>query len=244
MDGLGAAGGEAPPGPIAPDSLIGQLSAACARDWRAYVKHDFVRKLAAGTLPEASFRHYLVQDYLFLIHFARAYALAVYKSEDVAEMREGAGMLDALLNTEMRLHLDYCARWGLSEEEVAGAPEARATLTYTRFVLEAGHAGDLLDLLVALAPCACGYGEIGARLMADEDTKLEGNPYRPWIEMYGGADFQKVSRGAVAQVDRVAARRIGERPEESGRWPGLVHTFATATRLEADFWQMGLDRSG
>jgi thiaminase (transcriptional activator TenA) len=32
--------------------------------------------LADGSLAEAAFRHYLVQDYLFLTEFARAYALS------------------------------------------------------------------------------------------------------------------------------------------------------------------------
>lgn len=232
-----------PAAPIPPDSLVGKLKAACPQDWRNYAGHAFVRKLATGTLPEASFRHYLIQDYLFLIHFARAYALAVYKSETLADMREAAAVVDALLNTEMRLHLDYCARWDLSEDEITESPEARATLTYTRFVLETGHAGDLLDLLVALAPCACGYGEIGARLIADPDTKLDGNPYREWIELYGGEEFQTVTRNAVAQLDSVAARRIGEAPEDSGRWPSLVRIFRIATQLETDFWQMGLERT-
>ena len=52
------------------------LTTACQDDWRAYIEHDFVHQLGNATLPEASFRHYLKQDYLFLIHFARAYALA------------------------------------------------------------------------------------------------------------------------------------------------------------------------
>jgi hypothetical protein len=42
--------------------------------------------MADGTLTEPAFRHYLVQDYLFfLIEFARAYALAVYKSLQLAD---------------------------------------------------------------------------------------------------------------------------------------------------------------
>ena len=234
----------APEPPIADASLVGQLKAACAEDWAAYTGHAFVRQLAEGTLPEASFRHYLIQDYLFLIHFARAYALAVYKADDLDEMRESAGAVAALLNTEMQLHVQYCERWGLSEADMRATPEARATLAYTRYVLEAGHAGDLLDLLVALAPCACGYGEIGAHLLADPATRLDGNPYRDWIELYGGQDFQQVSRKAVAQIDRVAAKRAGREPARTDRWPALCRLFRDATRLEADFWRMGLDRSG
>jgi thiaminase/transcriptional activator TenA len=103
-------------------------------------------------------------------------------------------------------------------------------------------AGDLLDLLVALAPCACGYGEIGAALLADPETRLDGNPYRSWIELYGGAEFQGVSRNAVAQIDRVAAQRLGTDPAAMPRWSDLNRVFRDATRLETEFWQMGLDR--
>lgn len=228
-------------GPIPDDSLAGRLKAACADDWRDFTEHAFVRQLAAGTLPEASFRHFLIQDYLFLINFARAYALAVYKSADLDDMREAAATLNALLQTEMQLHVDYCREWGLSEEQMAATPEARANLAYTRYVLETGMAGDLLDLLVALAPCVCGYGEIGARMTADPATKMDGNPYRAWIELYGGDEFQDLTRNATAQLDRVAARRIGGDPAASGRWGSLCTVFRTATRLERDFWQMGLD---
>ena len=56
--------------------LYDRLVEACADDWRAYVEHPFVEMMATGKLPEAAFRHYLVQDYLFLMHFSRAWALA------------------------------------------------------------------------------------------------------------------------------------------------------------------------
>jgi thiaminase len=59
--------------------VFDRLRAAAASDWALYVEHEFVRQLQARRLPEAAFRAYLVQDYLFLIQFARAYALAVYK---------------------------------------------------------------------------------------------------------------------------------------------------------------------
>jgi thiaminase/transcriptional activator TenA len=230
------------PGPIADGSLAARLCAAAAAPWRAYVGHAFVRQLAAGTLPEASYRHFLVQDYLFLRHFARAYALAAYKAGDLAEMRQAAGTMDALINQEMRLHVDTCAGWGLSEAEMAATPEARANMAYTRFVLETGQAGDLLDLLTALAPCVLGYAEIGARLMADPQTVVAGNPYREWLELYAGTEFQEVGRQACAQLDRVAERRIGGDVTASGRWPELQNIFEQATRLEIGFWDMGLNR--
>ena len=52
-------------------TIFSRLKAAAADDWAGYVDHEFVRQLGDGTLPEAAFRMYLVQDYLFLIQFAR-----------------------------------------------------------------------------------------------------------------------------------------------------------------------------
>ena len=72
---------------FAADSLFARLRAAAADEWEAYVRHGFVRQLGAGTLPESCFKHYLIQDYLFLIHFARAYALAAYKSVSYKHLR-------------------------------------------------------------------------------------------------------------------------------------------------------------
>ena len=73
--------------------LFGRLVAAAGATWPAYTRHEFVRRLATGDLPQAAFRHYLIQDYLFLLHFARAWGLAIYKSDTLAEMRRAQALV-------------------------------------------------------------------------------------------------------------------------------------------------------
>ena len=51
-------------------SFFERLKTGAFAEWRAYTEHPFTAGLADGTLPEVAFRHYLVQDYLFLIEFA------------------------------------------------------------------------------------------------------------------------------------------------------------------------------
>ena len=220
-------------------TLFRRLVAAAGDGWRAYTRHEFVLRLAQGDLPEAAFRRYLVQDYLFLLHFARAWGLAVYKSDTLAEMRRAQSLVAATLDIEIGLHIEYCRGWGLSEAAMQAEKEALETVAYTRFVLDRGLAGDRLDLEVALAPCIIGYAEIARERMADPATKRDGNPYRDWLDMYAGAEYQSLAREAEAALDGQFETRGGE-----GRFPALAASFATASRLEADFWQMGLAAAG
>jgi len=220
--------------PEQPATLFARLRDAAAPHWDAYRDHRFVRALADGTLPEAAFRHYLAQDYLFLIQFSRAYALAAFKADTVEDMRAAATVLSALLDVEMDLHVEFCAEWGLAEDDMAGVPEATATTAYTRYVLDCGMRGDALDLMAALAPCVVGYAEIGRALDDDPATRRDGNPYSRWIDMYASDDYWRMARDAVDQLDRLAERLGG-----AARFAKLSQIFTQATRLEVAFWDMG-----
>ena len=122
-------------------------------NWKRYTHHDFVAGIADGTLPEATFRHYLIQDYLFLIQFARAYALAVYKSDKLADMRQAGAGMSVILDTEMALHVEFCRNWDLSEIKWKRRRKTRLHGLYA-ICLERGMSGDLLDLHIALAPAS------------------------------------------------------------------------------------------
>ena len=211
-------------------SLYDRLRRGAGPLWERYVGHPFVRGLADGTLPQAAFRRYLRQDYLFLIHFVRAYALAGYKSTRLEDVQAAADGMTALL-AEMKLHVAFCGTWGIAEADMAAEPEAVETVAYTRFVLERGLAGDLLDLHVALAPCVLGYAEIGAALSRHAGAA---NPYAAWIAAYADPPYQQAAREAAA-----ALHRIGARSGADARLADLQAGFDTAVRLETAFWDMG-----
>ena len=217
--------------------IFDRLKQAAAREWDSYVDHAFVRQLSEGTLPEASFRIYLVQDYLFLIQFARAWALAAYKSRTVADIRAAQMGLAGIID-ETELHVRLCERWGISRDDLEAIPEHQATVAYTRFVLDCGAAGDLLDLQVALAPCVIGYAEIANNITPNGIEALGEHPYREWIGEYAGEAYQAVAAGARRQLDDLAERSMTDR-----RFTELAALFGKASRLEAEFWQMGLDAS-
>ncbi|MBL1420702.1 MAG: thiaminase II [Alphaproteobacteria bacterium] len=216
---------------------FGLWRAGAGDTWRDYTRHAFVKGLGDGTLPRSSFIHYLIQDYVYLVHYGRAWALGVVKAETMAEMKICAATVDSLMSQEMSLHVAVCAAEGISEDELFSAVEDDENLAYTRYVLDAGLSGDYLDLMAALLPCAFGYGEIGLNLA---ETAVADTPYREWIEVYAGADYQDICRNLGGMIDVSLAQRIGDEPEKSVRWGRLQKRYSRASALEANFWSMGL----
>jgi thiaminase/transcriptional activator TenA len=211
--------------------------AGAGTTWTDYTHHAFVEGLRTGDLPRESFLHYLVQDYVFLVHFSRAWSLAVVKAETLDEMKVCAGTVDALVNHEMGLHVRTCAGYGISEEALFSAEEAVENLAYTRFVMDAGLQGDFLDMMAALAPCVMGYGEIGQRL---GESAADGTAYQDWIDTYHDAEYQGLCDTVGGMIDAAVARRLGPNPTQSPRWAALQARFTKATALEVGFWGMGL----
>jgi len=212
---------------------------ACRQDWEAYTKHAFVQQLAKGTLAQPCFLHYLKQDFLFLKQYARAYALAIYKARSLADMRKALPGVHALLDVEIGHHVSYCADWGLTESDLEAEDEDFGTVAYTRYVLDAGMQGDIVDLYAALAPCSIGYAEIGRNLCGDQNTNRKDNPFESWIALYGGDEFQQGVAQGTENIDALLA----DIDLNSPRGRELIKVFRTATRMEIAFWQQGIDAS-
>lgn len=113
----------------------------------------------------------------------------------------------------MKLHINYCNSFGISEpeiqatEELQGKPPLQKRLhfltydrgypactAYTRYVLDVGQSEDWLALQMALAPCLLGYGAVAKMLHAHAETVREGNTYWDWIENYNADDYVEAVR--------------------------------------------------
>ena len=206
--------------------------------WYDYTHHNFVQKLSNGSLNKKLFINYLIQDYIFLIHFSRAWALLIVKSNSLDEMKVAANTVNALVNEEIQLHVQTCLKEGIKEQDLFNAEEKISNLSYTRFVLEAGYTGSYLDLLVSLSPCIFGYGEIGNRLLKETKSK---NKYKDWINVYSGKDYQNLCISIGKMLDKSVTNRLGKKYINNIKWPELEKKFLLATKLEIDFWEMSLN---
>ena len=206
-------------------------------NWLLYTKHEFINKLSNDTLKEEKFLNYLIQDYLFLIQFSKAWSLAILKSDNLEEMKIAASTVNDLINFEMELHITLCANYGISKSDLENADEENANIAYTRYVLELGYSGDFLDLLSALVPCVLGYGEIGLNCQNSNPKKLM---YKKWIETYSSIEYQDVCKNVSGLIDKAFLLRLGSNFENTYKWKKVNQIFKKATLLEIDFWNMAI----
>ena len=171
--------------------------------WEAQYEHPFVRELAAGTLDEAAFRHWVEQDYRYLLDYARLFSIAGSKARDEETMTHLLGVAHEVLDHEMDLHREFAADYGISREELEAVEKAPTCVAYTNFLVRTAYEGSIAEIAAALYPCMQGYLDV-AEYMADLADDLEANPYAPFIEMYTGEEF----REATAWVNVMRSGRI------------------------------------
>jgi thiaminase/transcriptional activator TenA len=192
--------------------------------------HPFVQAIGRGDLEEDAFRRFLVQDYLFLIDYARVLAYASARAPDLDAQTWFARLLDATLSTEMDLHRKTCAEWGIDASELEGAEPLPTTVAYTSFLVRTAASGDAGAIGAALLPCQWGYADIGVRLKAQG---LPAEPrYASWIEAYADAEYGGLTDWLRAFVDRLGAE-VSEQTYR--RWRTI---FTTTLRYELAFWEM------
>jgi thiaminase/transcriptional activator TenA len=216
-------------------SFSHELRDAAGAAWTAQLEHPFVRGIGDGTLPEDRFRFYIRQDYLFLIDYGRLLALAAARAPRLTWMRRFAALAESVLETEMDLHRQYAARWGITSEELESETTAPATDAYCDFLLRTASLGDFSELVAALLPCMWGYAEIGASLAASPPDH-EG--YAEWIAAYASDDFAQLAAWCRELTDAAAADVAG---------PGrrrMHNAYRASTEHELSFWDQAFRLPG
>ncbi len=187
----------------------------------------FNAELAAGTLEEARFRQYIVQDAHYLVAFGRALALAAAKAPTPDGIVHFAKAAEVAIVVERSLHGGFFRHYGIGADAFEATPVAPGAHHYVSYLLAVAHGEPFEVVLAALLPCFWIYAEVGrdihARAAAD-------NPYRAWIDTYAGEEFHQAVRAMIAATDAAA----------EGASPGLLArmhaAFTRAAQLEWVFW--------
>ncbi|MBM6829968.1 thiaminase II [Anaerotignum lactatifermentans] len=199
--------------------------------WQGYLEQPFVKELAEGTLDPAKFRFYMIQDYRYLLQYAKVFALGVAKAEDEELMRRFACMVHDVLDGEMKVHKSYMARLGITEEEVAATKTALDNQSYTSYMLDEAYKGGCLEILMSVLACAWSYQVIGEH-HATIPGALEHPLYGEWVQGYCSAEYRASTQEIIDCVDALGADITPEREA------ALTEIFVNCSRYETKFWDM------
>jgi len=188
---------------------------------------SFNSELAAGTLSEARFKHYIIQDAHYLIGFGRALTLAAAKAPDPDRIVQFAKSAEGAIVVERALHGSFFERYGITPRIFADTPLSPACHHYVSYLLATAHAEPYDVLLGALLPCFWIYAEVGRDILA---RAAPANPYQAWIDTYAGEQFHAAVRAVIDATDEAA-----DAASADGR-ARMQAAFARATQLEWMFW--------
>ena len=204
--------------------------------WDSYYDHPFVKGIGTGELDIEKFRYYMVQDYLYLLEYAKIFALGVVKAKDEETMRDFAQLVNSTLNSETNIHKDYMARLNISHEEVENSKPALANTSYTNYMLWVSQNEGLLQLAVSVLSCSWSY-----KMIADKLSEIPGSTehefYGEWIRGYISQEYNESNNKTIDLVNRLGENCSKEEVEN------LKTIFINCSRFEYMFWDMSYNLS-
>jgi thiaminase/transcriptional activator TenA len=187
----------------------------------------FNAELAAGTLREDRFRHYIIQDAHYLEGFARALALAAAKAGTADQIVQFAEAAQTAIIVERALHADYFAKFGVTPADFAAARPTPVCDHYVSYLLRIAALDPFPVVLAALLPCFWIYLEVGKNIHARAASP---NPHQAWIDTYAGEEFANAVQAVITTTDAVATHTS---PDTRA---AMHAAFTRATQLEWMFW--------
>ncbi|MDD6503206.1 MAG: thiaminase II [Oscillospiraceae bacterium] len=209
-----------------------RLLAATEDIWAEYHTHPFVRGIADGTLDEEKFRYYMVQDYLYLIDYAKVFAIGVAKARDPETMRLFAGYVHQILDGEMDIHKGYMQRLGIPLEEAERAPVALDNLSYTSYMLRVAYDEGPAEIAAAILSCALSYEYIAKEIVAKDPAAANHPFYGEWVRGYADPGYAASNQVLVDLTERLT------RDYSEAQLEHLTEIFIACSRYEGAFWDM------
>lgn len=211
------------PGPLAEELARRGIQVAAST-----VRHDFIREIADGSLPEQTFLRYLVQNALFLAGYAAALreGLAAGVPPSAAELL--AELEASISGPAIDRHVaEYRSRTA-RDPGLQGATLSPVTRAYVGHLRASAGPGPSA-ILVAILPGEQSYAAAGRYYAASGDLTRD-NPYAGWIAQY-----------TAGQVDALVAEILARIAATSPAGPvgqDLLRVYESSARLDTQFWEM------
>lgn len=211
-------------------SLMNEALEQAVPIWNHCMETPFVQELKNGTLSVAKFKHYIIQDSIYLKHYARVYGKAMYHASTLKEIQMFYSVLSFVTDTESAVRLNYLKEFGLTDDDIEGIAPCPENQHYIDFMLEIAEEGNLSKILMAVLPCMLSYSYIFHQIAAEPEAKA--SKYWDFIADYGQDRYREACQTWIRFADEKCP------PVTPQGKQALIDIFVKASQLELDFWKM------
>jgi thiaminase/transcriptional activator TenA len=220
-----------------PERFSATLAARAQPAWSEAIDHPFTRELQDGTLDDAVYREYLLQDYAFLETLARVVGYAVAQAPDIDAQGTLAQFLAGVTGEEN----DYFERSFDALDVPASTwqdPEVTATTqAFTDSLLGVAGTGGYADVLAVFVPVEWIYLEWATR--ASDSAQTPDRWYlAEWIDLHANPEFETFVEWLRGQLDAVGEQLDDERRER------VATRFERTVELEVAFFDAAYEQAG
>ena len=213
-------------------SFSKRLKEQASTIWEAGYQHPFVQEMGKGTLDRKKFQFYLLQDYQYLLQYAKVFALGVVKADQEILMTRLTDTQHIILAKEMDVHRAYMVEFGITHEQIQQVKPSLFNRTYTANMLAVGQTNGLAEILASVFPCAWTYFDYAQRLKKQYADTLEHNFYKTWIENYSSVAFRESFEWFFDALDELVQHKTKQERER------IAEIFISSVEFEYLFWDM------
>lgn len=199
--------------------------------WEKCYKSRFVQELAKGTLPFEKFKFYIIQDSIYLKHYARVYAMAMYRSTTLKDIKVFYDILNFVSDGESVVRLNYLKKFGITDDDIEFMKATETNKNYTDYMLHIAETEDVPEILMAVLPCMIGYCYVFTEVVKNYKD-IKSSLYWEIIEDYANNDYVKNCEFWAHYTDNKCECLPAARKEK------LKQIFRQASLHELYFWEM------
>lgn len=213
-------------------TTVDRLLKASQSVWDCYYTHPFVQGIQDGTLDVAKFRHYILQDYWYLVDYAKTFSIGIAKAKSLETTQLFSGYIYALTHSEMDIHRGYMGRLALTQDEIDGTKPSLDNLSYTSYMLRVAYEESEVEILTAILACAISYEDIAKKMVVTAPACQAHPFYGDWISGYASEKYAKENEILITMVNRLTA------DYNEAQLQHLEDIFLACSKYELAFWNM------
>lgn len=213
-------------------TFVQQLVQESLPVWEKCLHSEFLTHLADGTLDEACFKGYIVEDSLYLREYAKVFAWGMTKAKDMQTIRTYYSLLSFVNESEDAARLHYLRHFGLTDEGIQSLPLRPENRAYVDSMIEAAKNGEgAAECMMACLPCMLSYGWIFQKLL-EEKPSVQDTLYGALVVDYADKSYEAACRDWAAFAEKVCE---GLSDERLARCREIFHACSAH---ELNFWAM------